>query len=139
MLTLLYHIPNSAFCCSGGLWPPKPSKRNRNQTVKDLLFRSGTRQSPTLVINLTKIGSTLSPEELHPHAWGWTAYRGTQNIRVSRSSSMRICKILRSISGAHATDLGSTPPARRGGRCVPHLREAISETTFRAILTTNAH
>ena len=78
MLTLLYHIPNSAFCCSGGLWPPKPSKRNRNQTVKDLLFRSGTRQSPTLVIKLTKIGSTLSPEE-RPAPAG-PAYRGTHTL-----------------------------------------------------------
>jgi len=78
LLTLLYHIPNSAFCCSGGLWPPKPFKRNRNQTVKDPLFRSGTRRSPTLVINLTKIGSTLSPEE-RPAPAG-PAYRGTHTL-----------------------------------------------------------
>jgi hypothetical protein len=29
----------------------------------------GTRQNPTFVINLTKIGPTLSPEEHRLHAW----------------------------------------------------------------------
>jgi hypothetical protein len=54
--------------------------RTQNQTVKDPLFRSGTRQNPTSVIYLTKIGSTLSPEEHQLHAWGWSAYRGTHKI-----------------------------------------------------------
>jgi hypothetical protein len=45
-----------------------------NQTVKDPPFRSGTRHDPTLVINLTKIGSTLSLEERRLHAWGRSAF-----------------------------------------------------------------
>jgi hypothetical protein len=65
----------------------------QNQTVKDLHSPSGTRQYPTIVINLTKIGSTLSPEEHRLHAWSQSAYRGIQNIRESRDSSMKICRL----------------------------------------------
>ncbi len=39
-----------------------------------------TRQNPTFVINLTKIGPTLSPEEHRLHAWGRSASRGTHKI-----------------------------------------------------------
>lgn len=39
-----------------------------------------TRQNPTFVINLTKIGSTLSPEEHRLHAWGRSASRGTHKV-----------------------------------------------------------
>jgi hypothetical protein len=31
--------------------------------LSKITVRSGTRQNPTFVINLTKVGSTLSPEE----------------------------------------------------------------------------
>jgi hypothetical protein len=54
---------------------------------------SGTRQSPTLVINLTKIGSTLSPEEHRLHSWGQSACRGIHNIGNSANSSMKFFKI----------------------------------------------
>src|SRR5437660_12573947 len=49
--------------------------------------------NPTLVINLTKIGSTLSPEEHRLHAWGRSASRGIHNIRNLADSSIKICKI----------------------------------------------
>src|SRR5439155_22895908 len=64
----------------------------RDQTVKDQQFLP-VRQSPTLVINLTKIGSTLSPEEHRLHAWGRSASRGIHNIRNLANSSIKICKI----------------------------------------------
>ena len=48
----------------------------RNQTVKDLHVLFGTRQTPILANNLTKIGSTLSLEERRLHAWGQSAFAG---------------------------------------------------------------
>ncbi|HEY2919001.1 MAG TPA: hypothetical protein VGK77_08410 [Candidatus Binatia bacterium] len=39
------------------------SCRELKTKLSKITVRSGTRQSPTLVNNLTKIGSTLSPEE----------------------------------------------------------------------------
>ncbi len=51
---------------------------------------SGTRQSPTLVINLTKIGSTLSLEERRLHRMGPVRFRGIQNIGDSANSSTKI-------------------------------------------------
>jgi hypothetical protein len=71
--------------------------KTHNQIVKDPPFRFGTRQNPTLVNNLTKIGSTLSPEERRLHAWGRSAYRGTHNIRKLPDSSIKICGIFASI------------------------------------------
>ena len=63
------------------------SCRELKTKLSKIAVRSGTRQSPTFVITLTKVGSTLSPEELQPHAWSWTAYRGTTNIRGCRYPS----------------------------------------------------
>jgi hypothetical protein len=57
--------------------------------LSKITVRSGTRQSPTLVNNLTKIGSTLSLEEHQLHAWGRSACREAQNIRDSRSPSIK--------------------------------------------------
>jgi hypothetical protein len=37
---------------------------------------SGTKAKPDLANNLTKIGSTLSPEEHRLHAWGRSALAG---------------------------------------------------------------
>jgi hypothetical protein len=75
--------------------------RTQNQTVKELLFRCGTRQSPTLVINLTKVGSTLSPEERRPLECNWPAYRGTKKICKFGIASMKICGNPRVNSGEH--------------------------------------
>jgi hypothetical protein len=61
--------------------------------LSKITVRSGTRQNPTFVINLTKVGSTLSPEERQLHAWSWPAHRGTHKIYKSGNSSIRICKI----------------------------------------------
>ena len=47
-----------------------------------------TRQNPTFVINLTKIGSTLSPEEHRLHAWRRSASRGTHKIMHPRPKSI---------------------------------------------------
>jgi hypothetical protein len=44
------------------------SESIRSQTVKDRCFFQ-YKANPTFVINLTKIGSTLSPEEHRLHAW----------------------------------------------------------------------
>jgi len=85
--------------------------RTQNQTIKDLLFRSGTRQSPILVINLTKVGSTLSPEERQPLECNWPAYRGTQKICKFGMSSMKICGNPHVNSGEHT---GSLRGSRRG-------------------------
>jgi hypothetical protein len=53
----------------------------RNQTVKDPpFFFFGTRQSPTSVIYLTKIGSTVSPEEHQPLERNRSAYREIKSI-----------------------------------------------------------
>jgi hypothetical protein len=41
-------------------------------------------------LNAFVVGSALSPEELQPHAWNWTAYRGTQNIEEYSSWSNEI-------------------------------------------------
>jgi hypothetical protein len=41
-----------------------------------------TRQNPTFVINLTKIGPTLSPEEHRLHAWRRSASRGIHKINA---------------------------------------------------------
>ena len=84
--------------------------RTQNQTVKELLFRCGTRQSPTLVINLTKVGSTLSPEERRPLECNWPAYRGTKKICKFGIASMKICGNPRVNSGEHTRLL-------RGSRC----------------------
>jgi len=45
-------------------------------TLSKIVFLSGTKQSPTLVNNLTKIGSTLSLEERRLHPWGQSAFAG---------------------------------------------------------------
>jgi hypothetical protein len=39
------------------------SCRELKTKLSKITVRSGTRQSPTFVINLTKVGLTLSPEE----------------------------------------------------------------------------
>jgi hypothetical protein len=95
--------------------------RTQNQTVKDLLFHFGTRQNPTLVINLTKVGSTLSPEERQPLECNWPAYRGTQKICKFGGSSMKICGNPHVNSGEHTRLLGGSrcgdplsPPAETG-------------------------
>jgi hypothetical protein len=48
--------------------------------LSKILILFGTRQNPTFVIDLTKVGSTLSLEEHQLHAWGWSAFRGTHKI-----------------------------------------------------------
>ena len=70
----------------------------QNQTVKDPRSCIGTKQSPTLVNNLTKTGSTLSPEELQPHAWSRTAYRGTSKIYEYRIWSIKIYTFLANLT-----------------------------------------
>ncbi|HVD96369.1 MAG TPA: hypothetical protein VNE84_09580, partial [Candidatus Limnocylindria bacterium] len=47
---------------------------------------------PDLVIDLTKVGSTLSLEEHQLHAWGRSASRGTHTIADWDSTSMKIRK-----------------------------------------------
>jgi hypothetical protein len=60
LLTWLYHHEFAqkrlAAIASASAANPRPK-------LSKITVRSGTRQNPTLVINLTKVGSTLSPEE----------------------------------------------------------------------------
>ncbi len=49
-----------------------------------------TRQNPTLVINLTKIGSSLSQEKNTGPTQGTVRFRGIHNIRDSFNSSTEI-------------------------------------------------
>src|SRR6266498_1756446 len=53
--------------------------RNPRPNCQRSTIPSGTRQSPTLVINLTKIGSTLSPEEHRLHAWAGPLSRDSKH------------------------------------------------------------
>src|SRR5438105_14437243 len=76
-------------------------RQTRDQTDKHHCSLSGTRQNPTLVNNLTEIGSTQSLEEHQLHAWRRSAFRGNQNIRDSRNSSIKIHENFASIWGAH--------------------------------------
>ena len=57
-----------------------------------------TRQNPTFVINLTKIGPTLSPEEHRLHAWFRSAFRGITKIMDSRCESTGKSQIVCSFS-----------------------------------------
>jgi len=57
-----------------------------------------TRQNATFVINLTKIGPTLSPEEHRLHAWHRSAFRGIANITDSRCQSTKNREIIHSFS-----------------------------------------
>jgi hypothetical protein len=51
--------------------------------LSKITVRSGTRQNPTFVINLTKVGSTLSPEERQVLELQLTRLsRNTQNRRI---------------------------------------------------------
>jgi len=61
----------------------------RNQNCQRSTVPSGTRQNPTRHSLSDRLSSTLSQEELQPHAWGRTAYRGTHNIRGCMYRSSR--------------------------------------------------
>jgi hypothetical protein len=108
------------------------SFRELKTKLSKITVRSGTRQSPTLVINLTKVGSTLSPEERQPLECNWPAYRGTQKICKFGISSMKICGNPHVNSGEHTRLLrGSrrgdplSPPAETGAGL-----GALAEATF---------
>jgi len=100
------------------LIPPWPNGRRRTSVscrepktkLSKITVRSGTRQSPTFVINLTKVGSTLSPEERQPLERNWPAYGGIQKICKFGIASMKICGNPRVNSGEHTRLL-------RGSRC----------------------
>jgi hypothetical protein len=69
----------------------------RNQTVKDPLFRSGTRQSPTSVIYLTKIGSNPEPGRTPTPRMGLARLsRNTQHMRLRRPVKRKV-KIFREL------------------------------------------
>jgi hypothetical protein len=65
------------------------SKRTQNHRCQRSTILSGTRQNPTLVNNLTKIGLSQARREHQLHAWGWSAFRGIQKIRNSSNSSIQ--------------------------------------------------
>ena len=50
--------------------------------LSKITFISGTKQSPILVDNLTKIGSNLSQEERRLHAWAGPLSRDSQHRRL---------------------------------------------------------
>ena len=90
--------------------------------LSKIVSLSGTRQNPAFVNNLTKIGSTLSPEERQLHAWSRSACRGTHNIRKLPDSSIKICKIFAAVNHAstrmnpNSSTLGSARASRAGDR-----------------------
>jgi len=92
--------------------------------LSKIVSLSGTRQNPAFVNNLTKIGSTLSPEERQLHAWSRSACRGTHNIRKLPDSSIKICKIFAAVNHAstrmnpNSSNLGSARASRAGDRAL---------------------
>jgi len=69
------------------------SPRKSATKLSKIAVSSGTRQNPILVINLTKIGSTLSPEEPRLHAWDRSRFsRGISKVTDSRYKSKEIRK-----------------------------------------------
>src|ERR1700682_1835482 len=65
----------------------KSCSRTQNQTVKDHLFPLRYTAKPDPSSLSDRIGSALSQEERQPLDCCWPAFRGTQNIRVSETSS----------------------------------------------------
>src|SRR6266436_6549647 len=69
------------------------SPRKSATKLSKIAVSSGTRQNPILVINLTKIGSTLSPEEPRLHAWDRSRFsRGISKVTDFRYKSKEIRK-----------------------------------------------
>src|SRR5439155_20526773 len=84
-----FALPHSEF---------RPKRNPEPNCQRSIAFFSVHGKARPVIHCLTKIASTLSPEELQLHALSWTAYRGTDKIYEYRIWSIKIYRFLANLT-----------------------------------------